>query len=134
MTAASLQFNKFEIKSNVNDDTVDLRGTGNPIIEYRESVFMPYIEITAYIVDTGNTLPADDGTDAGIGLLESGFCQGTETILFNIADQRGNKITAERSKYFKNTDILEAYGTVEAFDIDNKEDWKAVEIIYKSLR
>ena len=43
MTATALQFNKFEIKSNVNDDTVDLRGTGNPIIEYRESVFMPYI-------------------------------------------------------------------------------------------
>ena len=40
MTATALQFNKFEIKSNVNDDTVDLRGTGNPIIEYRESVFM----------------------------------------------------------------------------------------------
>ena len=53
MTATALQFNKFEIKSNVNDNTVDLRGTGNPIIEYRESVFMPYIEITAYIVDTG---------------------------------------------------------------------------------
>ena len=34
-------------------------------------------------------------------------------------DQRGNKITADRSKYFKNTDILEAYGSVEAFDIDN---------------
>ena len=86
MTANALQFNRFEMKSNENDKTVDLRGSGNPIIEYRESVFMPYVEITAYIVDTGNTLPADDGTGAGVGLLEDGFGQGTETVLFNIED------------------------------------------------
>ena len=101
MTSAALQFNKFEIKHNVTGQTVDLRGSGTPIIEYRESVFMPYVEITAYIVDTGNTLPADDGTDAGIGLLESGFCQGTETILFNIADQRGNKINLSNDNDLK---------------------------------
>ena len=100
MTANALQFNKFEMKSNVDDRTVDLRGNGNPIIEYRESVFMPYVEITAYIVDTGNTLPADDGTGAGIGLLDDGFGQGTETILFNIEDERGNKINLAR-----NTDL-----------------------------
>ena len=73
MTANALQFNKFEMKSNVDDRTVDLRGSGNPIIEYRESVFMPYVEVVAYIVDTGNTLPADDGTGAGVGLLDDGF-------------------------------------------------------------
>ena len=84
MTIKSLQFNKFEMKSNTDDTTVDLRGSGTPIIEYRESIFMPYVEITAYIIDTGNTLPADDGTGAGIALLEGGFGQGTETILFNI--------------------------------------------------
>ena len=67
MSLKALQFNKFEIKSNVNDDTVDLRGSGTPIIEYRESIFMPYVEITAFIIDTGNTLPADDGSGAGVG-------------------------------------------------------------------
>ena len=45
MTANPLQFNKFEIKSNVDSRTVDLRGSGTPIIEYRESVFMPYVEV-----------------------------------------------------------------------------------------
>ena len=54
MTANSLQFNKFEIKSNVDGKTVDLRA-GASIIEYRESVFMPHLEITAFINDTGNT-------------------------------------------------------------------------------
>ena len=96
MTVHALQFNKFEIKSNIDDTTVDLRGSGNPIIEYRESIFMPFVEITAYIVDTGNTLPADDGSGAGIGLLDAGLAQGTETILFNIEDEMGNKINLTR--------------------------------------
>ena len=100
MSLKALQFNKFEIKSNVNEDTVDLRGSGNPIIQYRESVFLPYVEITAYIVDTGNTLPANDGTDAGVGLLDDGFAQGTETILFNIEDDRANRI-----KLFRDSDL-----------------------------
>ena len=100
MTIKALQFNKFEMKSNVNDNTVDLRGSGNPIIEYRESVFMPYVEVVAYIVDTGNVLAADDGTGASVGLLDDGFAQGTETILFNVEDERGNKINLSR-----NTDL-----------------------------
>ena len=97
MTIKSLQFNKFEMKSNTDDTTVDLRGSGTPIIEYRESIFMPYVEITAYIVDTGNTLPADDGADSGVGLLDAGLAQGTETILFNIEDEFGNRINFTRN-------------------------------------
>ena len=97
MTIKSLQFNKFEMKSNTDDTTVDLRGSGTPIIEYRESIFMPYVEITAYIVDTGNTLPANDGADSGVGLLDAGLAQGTETILFNIEDEFGNKINFTRN-------------------------------------
>ena len=57
MTANALQFNRFEMKSNENDKTVDLRGSGNPIIEYRESVFMPYVEITA--LDTNSIFVAN---------------------------------------------------------------------------
>ena len=96
MTIKALQFNKFEMKSNENDKTVDLRGSGNPIIQYRESIFMPYVEITAFIIDTGNTLPADDGSGAAVGLLDDGFAQGTETILFNIEDVMGNKINLSK--------------------------------------
>jgi hypothetical protein len=128
MSLKALQFNKFEIKSNVNDDTVDLRGSGNPIIQYRESIFLPYVEITAYIVDTGNTLPADDGTDAGVGLLDDGFAQGTETILFNIEDERGHRINLSRDtdlrvasvigdfQGFKNNSFQMTIVSKEAFD------------------
>ena len=106
MTIKSLQFNKFEMKSNVDDTTVDLRGSGTPIIEYRESIFMPYVEITAYIIDTGNTLPADDGADSGVGLLDAGLAQGTETILFNIEDEFGNKINFTRNDDLRVSSVM----------------------------
>ena len=69
----SLQFNIFEIQSNVDDKIIDLRA-GTPRFEYRESVFSPYVEVTAYLVDTGNTVPSDDGSDSAVGLLEGGYC------------------------------------------------------------
>lgn len=102
MSITALQFKQFLITSNSEIDpatgknkTVDLR-SGTPRFEYRESVFLPYIEITAYGVDTGNTLPADDGTGAGVGLLDSGFGQGTETVQFSIEDAKGNRINLSR--------------------------------------
>ena len=87
----SLQFNVFEIHSNEDGEIIDLRA-GTPRFEYRESVFSPYVELTAYIVDTGNTVKADDGTDAAVGLLDAGFGQGTEKIFFDIQDKNGFKV------------------------------------------
>ena len=93
MAAESLKFNMFEMYSNEDPNvSVSLMGSGNPVIEYRESVFMPYVEIVAHLIDTGNTLPADDGAGEGIGLLDAGLAQGTETILFSIQDAQGHKI------------------------------------------
>ena len=127
MTANSLQFNKFEIKSNIDDKTVDLRA-GAAIIQYRESVFMPHVEITAFINDTGNTVPSDDGTNSGVALLDAGFGQSTETILFNIEDERGTKInfTGENDlrvdkivggfQSFKNENYMLTAVSKEAFD------------------
>ena len=93
MAAESLKFNIFEMYSNEDDSvSVSLMGSGNPVIEYRESVFLPYVEVVAHIIDTGNTLPANDGSDGGVGLLEAGFGQGTETVLFSIEDTQGHKI------------------------------------------
>ena len=88
----SLQFNIFEIQSNVDDKIIDLRA-GTPRFEYRESVFSPYVEVTAYLVDTGNTVPSDDGSDSAVGLLEGGYCQGTENVLFQVQDKNGFRIS-----------------------------------------
>ena len=123
----AFKFKKFEIKSNVDDTTVDLR-SGTPRFEYRESIFMPYVELTAYIIDSGNTVPADDGTDAGVGLLDGGLGQGTETIKFKIEDEMGNKIdfggdndlrvASVRSDFqgFKNESYAMKIVSKEAFD------------------
>ena len=89
----SLKFNWFEIKSNINPkETIDLRA-GSSMIEYRESVFSPYIEVTAYLADTGNTVPDKDDPDEAVGLLDGEFAEGTENIVFEIEDQNGHKVS-----------------------------------------
>ena len=99
----SLKFNSLEIKSNLpGRRTIDLR-SGTPRIEYRESVFSPYIEVTAYIADTGNTVP--DGDDPGefVGLLDGEFGEGTEEIQFEIEDSKNNKVSfvSESGEYVR---------------------------------
>lgn len=87
-----LKIKTFEIISNDDENkSISLSGEGLPILEYRESIFMPFVEITARIIDTGNTVPVDNGK-ATVGLLEGGFGQGTETIKFHIEDEFGNQI------------------------------------------
>ena len=130
----SLQFNKFEIFSNEGSGSVDLR-SGTPRIEYRENVFTPYINITAAIVDTGNAFSANDGSGRTISLLESIKCQGTEKILFNIEDGRGNKIKLDKdsdlrvdstsfvTESFKSTSFILNIVSKEAYDntlLDNR--------------
>ena len=89
----SLKFNSLEIKSNLpGRRTIDLR-SGTPRIEYRESVFSPYIEVTAYIADTGNTVPDEDDSSEFVGLLDGEFGEGTEEIQFEIEDSKNNKVS-----------------------------------------
>tara|TARA_E500000331_G_C17089985_1_gene640653 strand:+ start:442 stop:744 length:303 start_codon:yes stop_codon:yes gene_type:complete len=88
----SLKFNSFQIRSNLNpEETIDLK-TGVALIEYRESVFSPYVEVTGYLADTGNTVQATDDPDEAVGLLDGQFGEGTEEILFEIEDMKGNKV------------------------------------------
>ena len=89
----SLKFNWFEIKSNINpEETIDLRA-GTARLEYRESVFSPYIEVTGYLADTGNTVPDKDEDGEAVGLLDGEFGTGTEEIVFEIEDAKGNKVS-----------------------------------------
>ena len=130
----ALKFNKFEIQSNEDGKIIDLR-SGSPMFEYRESVFSPYIEITTHLVDTGNTVEKDDGDGSAVGLLEAGYCQGTEVVKFNIEDRLGRKInltkdsdlrlssvTSAKQSFQNQTFTITAVGK-EAFDntlIDNR--------------
>tara|TARA_Y100000361_G_C11150200_1_gene340582 strand:- start:45 stop:1412 length:1368 start_codon:yes stop_codon:yes gene_type:complete len=133
-TEESLKFNKFEIESNIDGKIIDLRA-GSPVFEYRESVFSPYIEITTHLVDTGNTVEKDDGDGSAIGLLEAGYCQGTEVVRFNIEDRfkrqinltkdsdlRLASVTSAKQSFQNQTFTITAVGK-EAFDntlIDNR--------------
>lgn len=128
----SIQFNRFEIYSNENSaDVADIR-SGTPRIEYRESVFLPYVMITAAIVDTGYGFNANDGSGKTIGLLEKIKCQGTENVVFEIEDEIGNKIslkdlrvatTSHITQSFKNTSFILSAVSKEAYDntlLDNR--------------
>ena len=93
----SLKFNSFQIRSNLNpDETIDLR-PGIGLLEYRESVFSPYVEVTGYLADTGNTVPDKKDSDEFVGLLDGEFGEGTEEILFEIEDMKGNKVHLAQS-------------------------------------
>ena len=88
----SLKFNFFEIKSNLTGERVDLR-SGIARVEYRESVFSPYLEVTGYLADTGNTIADKDDPTEGVGLLDGEMAQGTEEMLFEIEDAKGYKVS-----------------------------------------
>ena len=94
MSNKPFQFNKFQIFSNEDSSkSVDVRA-GNPVIEYRESVFVPYVTISVALVDSGHGVPDGENT---VSLLEGIKCQGTEKVLFNIEDNKGNKLKLDHN-------------------------------------
>ena len=102
-------YKKLDILSNVDEDeAIDLR-TGTPIIEYRESIFMPFVEVTVYVVDTGNAVPADDGTQFQVGLLDAGIAQGTEKVVFEIEDAKGSTIKLDNLRLATITNIKQSF-------------------------
>ena len=109
----SLKFNYFQIKSNITDETIDLRA-GTPIIEYRESIFSPYIEVTGYLADTGNTVPDKDDSREAVGLLDGEFGEGTEEILFEIEDKNNKKVSFTKSSGLRLASVTSAKQSFQA--------------------
>ena len=109
----SLKFNYFQIKSNITDETIDLRA-GTPVIEYRESVFSPYIEVTGYLADTGNTVPDKNDSKESVGLLDGEFGEGTEEILFEIEDMKGRKVSFTKTAGLRLASVTSAKQSFQA--------------------
>jgi len=109
----SLKFNYFQIKSNITDETIDLRA-GTPIIEYRESIFSPYVEVTGYLADTGNTVPDKDDSREAVGLLDGEFGEGTEEILFEIEDKNNKKVSFTKSSGLRLASVTSAKQSFQA--------------------
>ena len=109
----SLKFNYFQIKSNISEETIDLRA-GTPVIEYRESVFSPYVEVTGYLADTGNTVPDKDDSREAVGLLDGEFGEGTEEIIFEIEDQKGKKVSFTKSSGLRLATVTSAKQSFQA--------------------
>lgn len=93
----SLTVNKFEITSNTTGVTFDIaKGDPNngvpgktPVIAYRESVFVPFVEIQTVLVDEGTAISEGDGfTNVMTGLK----IEGAEKVAFQITDGMGNTI------------------------------------------
>ena len=124
MAKESLTFNKLEIFSNETGNSVDLRA-GIPILEYRESVFVPYVVVECRVVDTGNAIEVDGRR---VSVLEGIKCQGVEKVELDIQDSQENRIkfssentlrvaaTTEISTSFKLNTFKLTLVSPEAFD------------------
>lgn len=98
----SVKVDKFEIVSNTNGKTFDIaKGDPDngapgktPVIEYRESVFTPFVEITTVIVDQGTAVSDGEGY---VGVMEGLEIEGGEVVKFKITDGAGNSLDLSRS-------------------------------------
>lgn len=61
-------------------------------IFYYESIFENSVKITTHIVDTGNALPADDGTNGFVELIDGLKVGGGEKIELEFQDNQGTKL------------------------------------------
>ena len=78
---------------------------GTVELYYYESIFENSVKITTTIVDTGNALPADDGTNAFVELIDGLKVGGGEKIFLDFEDNQGTKLKFSRRKciIFKST-------------------------------
>ena len=98
--AESANITKFNLFSNDGKNACSLLG-GVVEFSYYESIFEHSIKITANIVDTGNAIDADDGTDGLVELIDGLKVGGGEKIELEFEDNFGTKLklTEDKSLY-----------------------------------
>ncbi len=99
--AESGNISKFEIYPNLfKSESVDEKNKKKPTsllggtveLHYYESIFENSVKITTNIVDTGNALPANDGTGAFVELIDGIKIGGGEKIFLDFEDNQGTKL------------------------------------------
>jgi len=99
--AESGNITRFEIYPNLfKSESVDEKNKKKPTsllggaveLYYYESIFENSVKITTQIVDTGNALPADDGTGGFVELLDGLKVGGGEKIFLDFEDNQGTKL------------------------------------------
>ena len=93
---------------------------------YYESIFENSVKITTQIVDTGNTLPADDGTGAFVELIDGLKVGGGEKMFLDFEDNQGTKLkfSEDNALYLnqlRNTTNDYAKGKTFTIDASSKE-------------
>ena len=93
---------------------------------YYESIFENSVKITTQIVDTGNALPADDGTGAFVELIDGLKVGGGEKMFLDFEDNQGTKLkfSEDNALYLnqlRNTTNDYAKGKTFTIDASSKE-------------
>ena len=133
--AESGNITRFEIYPNLfKSESVDEKNKKKPTsllggtveLYYYESIFENSIKITTQIVDTGNALPADDGTGGFVELLDGLKVGGGEKIFLDFEDNQGTKLkfSEENALYLnqlRNTTNDYSKGKTFTIDASSKE-------------
>lgn len=133
--AESGNITRFEIYPNLfESESVDEKNKKKPTsllggaveLYYYESIFENSVKITTQIVDTGNALPADDGTGGFVELLDGLKVGGGEKIFLDFEDNQGTKLkfSEENALYLnqlRNTTNDYSKGKTFTIDASSKE-------------
>jgi hypothetical protein len=133
--AESGNITRFEIYPNLfESESVDEKNKKKPTsllggaveLYYYESIFENSVKITTQIVDTGNALPADDGTGGLVELLDGLKVGGGEKIFLDFEDNQGTKLkfSEENALYLnqlRNTTNDYSKGKTFTIDASSKE-------------
>ena len=122
----SAKLNKFELEANSqnvktgNDTVCDLSG-GTVDLRYYESIFENNVKVSAEVVDSGSSVPSNDGNSSLVEVLDGLNIGGGEKINLEFEDNYQNKLSFSNQKSLylnrlRNT--IESYSKPKVFTLD----------------